>query len=144
MNNSLESLIEAYGNLKDDEKELKERVNNYNIKLKKVLLEDSDVTCTVAENGTNKYSYSSENYTATYSVSVSENFDEQALLSVLVQLNNINDLNIIKLKSYIDMDALEDAIYNGKINAADLAKCKVRKEVPKLVIAKKKQSKDKK
>lgn len=42
---------------------------------------------------------------------------------------------IIKTREYIDMNALEDALYHGKINAATLAKAQTKKEVTTLRIS---------
>ena len=43
---------------------------------------------------------------------------------------------VVKKKEYVDMDALENAIYNGKINAAELASCQTKKEVVTLKVTK--------
>jgi len=60
------------------------------------------------------------------SVSVREDFIEEALIN---KLKEIGVPGIIKQKEYVDMDALENAIYNGKINAAALADCQIKKEI---------------
>ena len=45
---------------------------------------------------------------------------------------------IIKTKEYVDMDALEDALYHGRISPATLAQAQVEKEVVTLRVNKKK------
>lgn len=63
---------------------------------------------------------------ATCSVSEREDFIEEALIE---KLKEMKVDGVIKMKEYIDMDALENAIYNGELNAAELASCKTKKEV---------------
>lgn len=46
---------------------------------------------------------------------------------------------IIKTKEYVDMDALEDAIYNGKFDASTLTTCKTSQKVVTLKVTKRKE-----
>jgi len=119
----LETLVERYGNLKGEMDSYKKQVDADNKDIKELM----------SSLGMNEFE--SENYTAKYSVAVSENFDEDKLVSKL-QVLGIEGL--IVMKPTVDMTALENAIYNGKVDAADLADCKVRKETPRLNIYKKK------
>ena len=70
---------------------------------------------------------------ATCSVSEREDFIEEALI---VKLKEMKVRGIVKKKEYVDMDALENAIYNGKIDAAALADCQTKKEVVTLRVTK--------
>jgi hypothetical protein len=119
----LETLVERYGNLKGEMDSYKKQVD----------ADNKDIKDLMSSLGVDKFE--SENYTAKYSVAVSENFDEDKLVSKL-QVLGIEGL--IVMKPTVDMTALENAIYNGKVDAADLADCKVRKETPRLNIYKKK------
>ena len=70
---------------------------------------------------------------ATCSVSERQDFIEEALIA---KLKEMKVQGIIKKKEYVDMDALENAIYNGKIDAAALADCQTKKEVVTLKVTK--------
>ena len=70
---------------------------------------------------------------ATCSVSERQDFIEEALIA---KLKKMKVPGIVKKKEYVDMDALENAIYNGKIDAAALADCQTKKEVVTLRVTK--------
>lgn len=70
---------------------------------------------------------------ASCSVSEREDFIEEALIA---KLKEMKVPGIVKKKEYVDMDALENAIYNGKIDAAALADCQTKKEVVTLRVTK--------
>lgn len=70
---------------------------------------------------------------ASCSVSEREDFIEEALIA---KLKEMKVRGIVKKKEYVDMDALESAIYNGKIDAAALADCQTKKEVVTLRVTK--------
>jgi len=61
-------------------------------------------------------------------VSVSERVDlmEDVLME---KIKELGIKGIIKTREYIDMDALETALYNGLINPATLAQAQIKKEV---------------
>ena len=70
-----------------------------------------------------------------------ESFNEDKLLEI-AHNNNLDE--IIKTKEYIDMDLLEDAIYNGKISEdilLEMGKAKEVKEVVTLKVSKVKKGK---
>lgn len=75
---------------------------------------------------------------ATCSVSEREDFIEEALIE---KLKEMKVDGVIKMREYIDMDALENAIYNGELNAAELASCQTKKEVVTLRVTKIKEKK---
>jgi hypothetical protein len=65
-------------------------------------------------------------YKATRSVTEKESFDEVLLLA---KLKKLKVKGVVKKKEYVDMDALENAIYHGQVDAATLADCQVKNEV---------------
>lgn len=78
------------------------------------------------------------NYIATYKVESRESINEDILLE---QLKNCQYLpeGIIKTKEYVDMDALETAVYNGKLTketVVSLDKARIVKPVEVLRIKK--------
>ena len=125
--NELNRLIEEFGEQNEEVKRLKKSTDVLNVQIKEILSK--------AENHT----VDTERFTATYSESVSESFDEDRLLE---KLREMGVEGVIKTKEYVDMDALEDAIYNGKVAGSDLADCKVTKITPKLVVNVRKQKKE--
>lgn len=76
---------------------------------------------------------------ASCSVSVREDFIEEALIA---KLKEMKIRGVVKKKEYVDMDALENAIYNGKVDAASLADCQTKKEVVTLRVTKLKRKDD--
>lgn len=125
--NELNRLIEEFGEQNEEVKRLKKSTDVLNVQIKEILSK--------AENHT----VDTEKFTATYSESVSESFDEELLLAKLKEI--VVD-GVVKTKEYVDMDALEDAIYNGKVAGSDLADCKLTKVIPKLVVKVRKQKKE--
>lgn len=128
----LNILVERYGNLKKEMDSYKPQVNEDNKAIKEIMSKEG-----IKE-------FTAGGFTAKYSVAVSEGFDEDKLIAKLEKMTYTSEngckvavgsgLGVIKMKPAIDMEALENAIYNGYINAADLADCKVRTETPKLTI----------
>ena len=90
-------------------------------------------------------SYEAGGYKATKSVQVRESMNEDKLLDVMKQHYAIHQkFGIIKTKEYIDMDALESAIYKGQIDKdtlLEIDKCRESKEVVTLRISKVKENK---
>lgn len=126
--NLLVEAVERYGSTKAEMDSYKKLVDEDNKLIKKLMVEKGLTVC------------EGENFTAKYSVAVSENFDEDKLVSKLQSIwsehNGSMTNPYLKMVYVPDMDAIENAIYNGQLNAADLADCKVRKETPRLTISK--------
>ena len=79
--------------------------------------------------------------TAKYVVQKKESMDEDKLLILLKERGYEN---IIRTKEYVDMDALEDALYHDTIDKdtiVEMDKCKSIKEVIQLRVSKKKEKK---
>lgn len=72
---------------------------------------------------------------AKISVQKRESFIEEALLQ---KIKELKVPGIIKTKEYVDMDLLEDAIYNEKLDASELTTCRKIQEVVTLKVSKKK------
>lgn len=82
--------------------------------------------------------YEAGEYKATYTISKRETMDEEILLEIAHQFGIPE---IVKTKEYIDFDALENAIYNGKISPeilTEMDRARSVKEVVTLRISKKK------
>lgn len=86
-----------------------------------------------------KDDYSVGNYKAKVITSVRETTNGDKLLNVMKK-HNITE--VIKTKEYVDMDALEDYLYNNEASAdlaADIDDCIDRKEVISLKVTYKKE-----
>lgn len=64
-----------------------------------------------------------------------ESFNEDKLID---KLKSLNVAGVIKTREYVDMDALENAIYNELLDASELTSCKEVKTVTTLKVSKKK------
>jgi hypothetical protein len=90
-------------------------------------------------------SYESGGYKATKSVQHRESMNEDKLLDVLKNVYpDALSVGIIKTREYVDMDALESAVYKGLISndiLMEIDKCREIKEVVTLRISKVKEKK---
>lgn len=90
-------------------------------------------------------SYEANGYKATKSVQHRETMNEDKLLDIMRNHKDLAEVcELIKTKDYIDMDALESAIYKGKISndiLMEIDKCREVKEVVTLRISKVKEKK---
>ena len=133
---NLTQLIERYGTLKGEMDSYKKQVDADNKAIKEIMAENN---LTEASGG---------GYIAKYSETVSNNFDEAKLLEKLENMTykdancscpvSVKSIGVIKMKPYVDMEALENAIYNGQISAVDLADCRIVVKTPRLTIKKEK------
>lgn len=123
---SLDTLIPMYATNKSELDSYKKLCDLQNTQIKELMVNEDLTEKTVGD------------WTAKYSVTTRESFNEDKLLQVC-QIAGIKE--VIKTKEYIDMEALESAIYNGKISEElllEIDKCREVKEVPTLMISKKK------
>lgn len=72
-------------------------------------------------------------YTAKYTVIDKSYFNEEKLIAKLKLMGNTE---AIKTKEYVDMDILEKQMYNGEVNALEIASCKVPKTEERLIVKK--------
>lgn len=101
MTSKLESLVEKFGQVKKDFKLLKKESDDLTKTIKDIM---------VSENIT---SVKTAHYNAVLQARTSESLDEDKVIKILKD-NKIK--GIIKTKQYIDEEALEEAIYKGKID----------------------------
>ena len=84
--------------------------------------------------------YTAGGYQAQYIVKNQSHMDEDALLKVLQKYRDLCDsLGLIKTKEYVDMEALESALYHDKFAdeiVDEISSCKVTKEIPSLTVKK--------
>ena len=120
--NVFDSLVTYYAELKAQEKEITPKIKKVNNEIKERILNGEEVSedC---------------EYKATVSIIDKSYFDESKLLSTLKELGFTN---CIKTKEYVDMNILENEMYQGTITADQIKDCKVKKEEQRLNVNKKK------
>ena len=123
----LNTLINRYAENKRVMDEYKKVVDEDNKEIKSIMSKmiNEDETKTSVDAG---------EYTATYSISISENFNEQLLLKKLHDLYGGENCPYIKTIEVPDMNAIESAIYHGDIDAIELSSCIEQKRTPRLTI----------
>ena len=85
-----------------------------------------------------KTNYETSGWKVTKSVQNRDKIDEDLLCVKLSDFPEMYELGVIKVQEYVDMDALEDAMYKGQLNKKMLAvveKCREHKEVVTLRIS---------
>lgn len=125
----LDEIIPVFKENKDEMDAYKKLVDKANGAIKAIML------------AIGKDSYITNGIEAKVSVSKRETFIEEMLIAKLKKLKL--QKGIVKKREYVDMDALESAIYNGLINAAELKECQEVKEVVTLKVANVKTKKSK-
>lgn len=110
----LEELLPSYKLNKTEADSYKKIVDKQSAEIKDIMV----------SNGLTSYEHNGIKASCTVSERLS--FNEEKLLD---KVRNLGVTDVIKSKEYVDMDALEVAIYNGLINPVDLAECQERKEV---------------
>ena len=125
---TLEELIPVYGENNAQYNSLKKVVGEQSGEIKKLMQGNKLDEKTVGD------------WTAKLTVKRSESFDEDKLIGIVKELGFADQL--IETKEYVNMDALEEAIYKGDITqdmlAVQISKAKVVKETVALNIKKKK------
>jgi hypothetical protein len=127
----LQALAKEYVEQKAILDPLKKRVDSINSNIK-LAMQALETDCVELEDGSK----------VVYSVSTSNDFNEEKLLAVLHKF--APDTQCIKTKEYIDTDILESELYHEKFSNETLEKmdeCRVVKEIPKLTIKKAKKEK---
>ena len=118
MNNELDTLIPQYVTNKTELDGYKKICDRENAQIKKLMLTDNLSTYNVGQ------------YKASCIVSTRESFNEEKLLEI-AHHHGISE--IVKTKEYIDYDALEDAIYKGRISSEIILEMDTAKEVKEVV-----------
>ncbi len=119
--NDLKVLIPRYQKNKTEMDSIKKLVDKDNKQIKENMLSEKLDSVTV------------DDITAKITISERAEFIEEALIE---KVKNLKIKGIIKKKEYVDMAELENAIYDGRINAAELADCQNVKEIVTLRIKK--------
>lgn len=122
MTEKLKILVDDYGELKVELDALKKDADEYNKCIKELMQTEG-----LKEFDTGRYK-------AVYQVRKSESLDEEKVIEIL-KSNGIK--GIVKTKQYVDEDALENAIYNGKLDSniiKEINKTKITKESVALTI----------
>ena len=120
----LNSTIECFYQDKKQLDRYKKSTEKYNKEIKKLM------------NNLNKTEFETDNgLVAKITISNKEDFVENMLINKLKELKVDG---IIKTKEYVDMDALEDALYNNELDATELTNCIERKQVITLKVKPKK------
>lgn len=119
----LKKLIKSYKTHNDKATLLTKQTGEEKSKIKKIMLSEKIEEIEVGK------------IFASCKVSERSSFDEELLISTLKKLKV---KGVIKKREYVDNDALEDLIYNGKLDASKLAKCEITKAVTTLRIKEKK------
>lgn len=127
----LQELIDSYGVNKDEESLLKKEISAQNTAIKDLMLKNSL-----------EY-YATSKYKVTYYEQNKDFMDEDALVNLFTSapkfMSIAYEYGIVKTKEYIDMDALENAMYHYAFNQEQLdeiSKHKIEKRVPVLKITK--------
>lgn len=121
----LNSTIECFYEDKQLADKYKKSCESYNLEIKE-LMSKLDTDQFETDSG----------LVAVISHKYSQSFNENKLLN---KLKKLNAEGIIKTKEYVDMEALEDAIYNKRIYASELSDCRETKETIALKVTKKKE-----
>lgn len=124
MEENLNELILGYYNEKQELDKSKKIVDEYNKEIKEGL----------AELGVDEFN-TRDGLVAKVSTQKRESFNEPALIEKLLELD-IKEA--VELVPQINWDKVEDLIYNGKLDAAELTPYKEVKEVITLKVSKKK------
>ena len=126
----LEKLIPVYYDNKQNLDFYKKECDAGNAEIKKIMAEQ------------NLKDYEVDGIVAKYVIQNKESMNEEALLKLLKEKGYTD---VIKTKEYVDMDALENALYHDEIDkdtVVEMDKCKEVKEVIQLRVSKKKVKKD--
>ena len=122
----IEKMVDEYGELKAQEKEIKDKLKTLNDEIKTYMGHNNLDTLEGA------------GFVASYTLRKKEDFDEQALIELFKKALSKDVLaNVVKTKEYVDSDALESAVYHGEVNKPTLLamdKCKTVKRTPTLNI----------
>ena len=113
---NLSAMADKYGLLKEQEAELKKEIKPLNDDIKKAMGEY------------NLDGYIANNFTVKISERKNEDFNEAKALDILKEnLTPEQQADVIKVKEYIDDDALESLVYNGEFDLHLLDGCKIVK-----------------
>lgn len=127
----LTELVESYGKAKRELDEAKAECDVLNKKLKDTM-QENDIT-----------DFSAGGFKVKYIVSEKETMNEAKLLEIMQAKHKetAENFGFIKMRPYIDFDAIEKEVYNGNVSKellADIGRCKETKEVVSIRLSKEK------
>ena len=126
--NKLSMLVDAFAEVKAKFEAVKKDVDDRGKEIKQIMQDE------------NLDSFNTGEYTAKLTLQRRETMDESKVIAVLQKRGF--DGKIVKLKPYVDMDALESAIYHDELPKEvqdELSSCVVVKEIPTLKVTKNKE-----
>lgn len=122
-NAELKNLIDSYGESKKEENAIVKRNNERNSQIKQLFL-DNDIS-----------SFETDSFIATVSETEKQSLNNELALCILKEELGENELtSVVKTKEYIDEDALEKLVFNGKFDISKLEKAVDKKIVSTLRI----------
>ena len=112
------AIVDEYASVKDEEKVIKKRVSELNSALKEEMISKNLSSI----DGTGEYC-------VTLSSTTKESLNEDRAIEILKEsLTPAQIKQVVKKKEYIDDDALEKLVYNGKFDMSKLECCRVLSE----------------
>ena len=118
----LKELIPRYYEMKSEMDSYKKQCDADNAEIKRIMIENKSLE------------ESADGYKAKITVVEKEDFNE---IKLLQKLKEIGKTECIKTKEYVDMDVLENIIYNHELDPKELADCKTSKTEYRLKVTKK-------
>ena len=126
--NKLTMLVDAFAEVKSRVEAAKKDVDDRGKEIKQIMQDE------------NLDSFDTGSYTAKFTLQRRETMDEGKVIAILQKRGF--DGKIVKLKPYVDMDALESAIYHDELPKEvqdELSACVIVKEIPTLKVVKNKE-----
>jgi hypothetical protein len=123
MEENLKELIRLFYNDKQQLDQYKKSTEEYN----------KDIKNAMKELGYDKFE--TDDYVAKVTIQKRESFIDEKLIAKLKELNVTTPIKTIEV---VDMDELENVIYNGQLDASELSSCKQVKEVVTLKVSERK------
>lgn len=110
--------------------------NNTQLKTLKTLTEADSALIKEAMQKQNIFNIvTADGVVADITITQSESFNEEQLLEFA---KTLKIKGLVKKREYVDMTALEDAVYHGLVNAVDLQPFQVTRESTRLTVKKRK------
>lgn len=128
--NKLSMLVDAFAEVKAKFEAVKKDVDDRGKEIKQIMQDE------------NLDSFDTGSNTAKFTLQRRETMDESKVIAILQKRGF--DAKIVKLKPYVDMDALESAIYHDELPKEvqdELSACVIVKEIPTLKVTKNKEKK---
>lgn len=126
---TLDELVPSYGEHKESLDALDKVVKDENKKIKELLGDDTE--------------HKAGGWKVTKSVQKRDKMDEELLCAKLSAFPELYEAGIIKVQEYVDMQALEDAMYKNRLSKKmleEVNKCVEHKEVVTLRVSRIKES----